>query len=106
MGSELALAPGDGRRLEVRVNGTAPLERVEVVSQGVVVHRFAVEGPDLRAEWVDERRTRPRHDFYYYLRVRQEDGHCAWSSPIWGDLALPAGPGDGGRSLGGPVAWS
>ena len=23
---------------------------------------------------------------YYYLRVLQEDGHMAWSSPIWIDL--------------------
>jgi hypothetical protein len=90
----------------VRIHGTAPLDRAEVVSQGAVVHRFAVDGPDLVAEWVDDRRTRPVHDFYYYLRVRQQDGHCAWSSPIWGDLALPDDPQDAGRSLGGAVAWS
>ena len=23
---------------------------------------------------------------YYYLRIIQEDGHIAWSSPIWIDL--------------------
>ena len=23
---------------------------------------------------------------YYYLRIKQEDGHIAWSSPIWIDL--------------------
>ena len=62
-----------------------------------------LQGPDVLAEWVDERRTRPVHDAYYYLRVRQQDGHCAWSSPIWIDLARPA---DGGYSVGGPVAWS
>jgi hypothetical protein len=106
MGSELRLAPRDERRLGVRVRGTAPLERVEVVSQGAVVHRFVAAGMDLAAEWVDDRRTRPAHDCYYYVRVRQTDGHCAWSSPIWGDLALPEDPADGGRSLGGPVAWS
>jgi hypothetical protein len=106
MGSELSLAPRTERRLSLHVRGTAPLERAEVVSQGTVVHRFAVDGPDLEAYWIDERRTRPTHDFYYYVRVRQVDGHCAWSSPIWGDLALPDDPADGGRSLGGPVAWS
>ena len=22
-------------------------------------------------------------DTYYYIRVKQEDGHLAWASPIW-----------------------
>jgi hypothetical protein len=26
---------------------------------------------------------------YYYLRVIQEDGHMAWSSPIWVDFVQP-----------------
>lgn len=109
MGSELQFAPTDQRHLSVRVHGTAPLDRVEVISQGAIVARLPVDptgSPDLLTEWIDDRRTRPTHDFYYYVRVRQQDGHCAWSSPIWGDLALPDDPTDGGRSLGGPVAWS
>ena len=25
----------------------------------------------------------PNHDSFYYVRVKQKDGHIAWSSPIW-----------------------
>jgi hypothetical protein len=105
MGSELLLGPSEPRRFGVRVHGTAPLERAEIVSHGVTIAHLPVEAdsPDLVAEWADERPGRPVHDVYYYLRVRQADGHCAWASPIWVDLALPE---DGGFSFGGPVAWS
>jgi hypothetical protein len=103
MGSELLLEPRGTRRFTVRVHGTAPLDRVEIVSQGTVIAQLSVDGPDLVTEWVDERPTRPVHDFYYYLRIRQQDGHCAWTSPIWGDLAHPK---DIATAYGGPVAWS
>jgi hypothetical protein len=70
------------RTLRVRVHGTAPLERIVVVRNNEewhVVERpgwdcaFAVDGLDLPARGVD----------WYYVRVMQEDGHMAWSSPIW-----------------------
>jgi hypothetical protein len=62
------------------------LDRVEIVSQGVAVTRLPVDGLDLVTEWCDERRSRPPHDCYYYLRARQADGNCAWASPIWVDV--------------------
>lgn len=103
MGSELQLEPRGERRFTIRVHGTAPLERVEIVSQGVVIAQLPVDGLDLVTNWEDDRPTRPVHDFYYYLRVRQVDGHCAWTSPIWGDLTHPE---DLATDYGGPVAWS
>jgi len=86
MGSEVALAFGAERRFAITVHGTAPLDRVEIVSQGAIIAQLPVSGQDLVAEWWDDRRGRPPHDCYYYLRVRQTDGHCAWVSPIWADL--------------------
>jgi len=109
MGSELQLGPGEERRFALRVHGTAPLERVEIVSHGVTIASLPVDGPDLVTEWVDERRGRPVHDVYYYLRVRQPDGHCAWASPIWVDIALPSQETTdygGYGAYAGPVAWS
>ncbi len=105
MGSELSLGPSDARGFAIHVHGTAALERVEIVSHGVTIAQLPVapNSADLVTEWVDERPGRPIHDAYYYLRVRQQDGHCAWGSPIWVDLSLPA---DGDMSFGGPVAWS
>lgn len=34
---------------------------------------------------------------YYYLRVMQEDGHIAWSSPIWVDLTSRSAPLNAGK---------
>ena len=87
MGSEVPLGFAAERCVSLKIHGTAPLDRVEVVSQDAVIAHLPVDGPDLVADWRDDRRSRPPHDCYYYLRVRQTDGHCAWTSPIWVDLA-------------------
>lgn len=94
MGSELALPPGAPRRFAIRLHGTAPLERVEIISCGAVLASLPVAGgaPDLEAEWTDERPGRPLRDCYYYLRARQADGHCAWTSPHWVDLPATEEP--------------
>jgi hypothetical protein len=74
MGGEL------GARGPVRVTGeaegTAPLERLELVGPDGVIE--SVPGGTERAQIV--------HDVdapYVYLRVKQRDGEMAWSSPIW-----------------------
>lgn len=86
MGREAKLAPGTLRRFGVVVKGTAPLERVEIISQGAKLASIDAKGStDLVTEWTDPRPDAPLDDCYYYLRVRQTDGHCAWSSPIWVD---------------------
>lgn len=88
IGSELKLAWDEGRVMKVRIFGTAPLEKVEVVSAGCVIDEIpVVEGScDLITEWEDKRPGRPLHDVYYYLRIRQTDGNIAWLSPFWIDL--------------------
>ena len=88
MGSELRLQPGAERRLRVRIRGTAPLECVQVIHCGHLLAELpvAADCPDLDAEWLDERPGRPLEDVYYYLRARQHDGECLWTSPFWIDL--------------------
>ena len=88
MGSELRLEPGAERRLRVRIRGTAPLECVQVIHCGHLLAELpvAADSPDLDAEWVDERPGRPLQDVYYYVRARQRDGECLWTSPFWIDL--------------------
>ena len=83
MGSEGTLA-GDAVRFNATLHGTAPIERVEVISNGAVVWRAH---PDTYDFIVDDE-TLPTPDntsAYYYLRLRQHDGHRAWLSPIWLD---------------------
>lgn len=70
------------RMFQVRVEGTAPLADVELIRDGVVVDRMepsriACEGV-LRDPAPDDHRTH-----WYLLRITQQDGHRAWSSPIW-----------------------
>lgn len=84
MGDELEL-PIDGERdFRVLLRGTAPWDRVEIISAGTVLADLTpgVAALDIEASWSDDRPGRPL-GCYYYLRARQVDGHCVWTSPIW-----------------------
>lgn len=81
-------------RLEGRVYGTAPIDRVEVVkgnAAGYTVVRevSAPGGYDYAFSFEDP--SAAAGDFYY-LRVRQQDGGRAWSSPVWLDASILAAP--------------
>jgi len=70
-------------RLHGRVVGTAPLRRTELLrhdDRGYTTAWSASGGGEASFDFVDEN---ARGEAFYYLRVEQEDGHCAWSSPIW-----------------------
>jgi hypothetical protein len=88
MGAEAKLVPTEKRTFKISVRGTAPIERAEIISQGATLAKLDTEGKrDLDIIWNDPRPDAPADDCYYYVRVRQTDGHCAWSSPIWVDCA-------------------
>ena len=66
------------------LHGTAPIERVEIISNGQCVWQdepgswdVEIDGADLPALAGDSA--------YYYLRLKQQDGHRAWLSPVWLD---------------------
>lgn len=67
--------------------GTAPIERVEIISDRETVWSSTPDGRDLRIR--DEPLPAPAsgESAYYYLRLRQTDGHRAWVSPVWLDRA-------------------
>jgi len=81
------------RQISVHVSGTVPIERLEVIRNNAEICTYRGDGTDLRFQWADEqdliRIALPRNlrggglTCYYYVRVIQEDGHIAWSSPIW-----------------------
>jgi len=88
MGDEVQFKRGDKRdpTLRVRVHGTAPLARVDVIKDFQFV--YATESKDASAEftWTD---PDPRPGLsWYYVRVLQTDGQVAWGSPIW--VQMPA----------------
>lgn len=69
-------------KLEGRVMGTAPLRRVELVRgrRGVFDVAWSTSGGREAAFRLTDEDEGER---LYYLRAEQEDGHWAWSSPIW-----------------------
>lgn len=104
MGTEISTAHKHGlmvnRHISGFVAGTTHLKSVEIIRNGKVIKTFETEGYSLDFTYDDmtplEKVAFPSKDkappfVYYYLRVIQDDGHMAWSSPIWVDV-LPAAP--------------
>jgi hypothetical protein len=71
--------------LDVVVLGTSPLDRVEVLRDGEVVHTHRPEkgGEEAKFHWEDAQPKKDGRVSYYYVRVVQKDRQMAWSSPIW-----------------------
>ena len=88
MGSEILQEPGAVRVFRIKVRGTKPLTHVQIGHFGYILMDFDLEADsvDFDVEWADERPGRPLEDAWYYVRIRQADGHCAWLSPFWVDL--------------------
>ncbi len=99
MGKEVSTAEKPGlminRHFSGYVAGTTKLKKIELILNGKVLHTWTPSHYFLEFTYDDmtplEKIALPAKDkkapfAYYYLRVMQEDGHMAWSSPIWVDL--------------------
>ena len=77
------------QQLVIEVVASAPLERVDVIRSG---HTVTLPGDEMLQ--FEHTREIPRlmPGEYHYVRVVQQDGGAAWSSPIYVDPpeALPA----------------
>jgi len=83
------------RYIRGSVIGTSKLSRVEILRNGSVIKTFSPDKDDVEFE-LDETTPLDKHVLrssvdgcmfvYYYMRAVQEDGHMAWSSPIWIEL--------------------
>ncbi len=102
MGKELNSGEKPGlivnRHLSGYVAGTTTLASVEVIRNGKVIHSFECNGYTLDFTYDDmtpldkvalDAKDKKPPFVYYYIRVTQEDGHMAWSSPIWVDFVKP-----------------
>ena len=106
MGKEISTADKPGlainRHLSGYVAGTCKLEKIEIIRNGKVIKTFQPNDYFLEFTYDDmtplekvviDAKDKKTPFAYYYLRVIQEDGHMAWSSPIWVDYiplsALP-----------------
>jgi len=84
MGSEIVLSAKDEpRHIEVEVHGTADIEEICVVRNGEMFGGTAPGALDAHLILVDEDPIPDGLAYWYYLRVKQEDGEMAWSSPVW-----------------------
>jgi hypothetical protein len=72
-------------KLEIKVAGTKPLAKVEVVKDSDVLETFKPGKRDYNGTWTDPKPGKGVH--YYYIRVQQEDGELAWGSPMYIDYA-------------------
>jgi len=85
MGSEGKIKSGDPVYFSASLHGTAPIEQVEIISNGEVIWHKNPGAWDitLTDEVLSDKATASA---YYYLRLRQEDGNRAWLSPVWLDV--------------------
>ena len=92
MGQELVMdSDRSCRRLQIDAAGTAPLREIAVIRNGRAVYVRREKEEQAAFEWIDREEFAGialagydgRPFVYYYIRILQEDGEMAWSSPIW-----------------------
>ena len=90
-GAEGVLAEGEREvHFSASLHGTAPIERVEIISGGRCVWRDAPGAWDVEIDGASLPAPEGTGSCYY-LRLRQQDGHRAWLSPVWLDREDGAG---------------
>ena len=79
MGSEYRTPPAP--TLSVIAVGTAPITQVEIKKNGRVIFSTRPNATNVSLKWRDD--AFEPGGVYYYVRVVQEGGEEAVSSPIW-----------------------
>lgn len=69
------------RDISGEVIGTDVIQEIVIIKNGVNLHTIQGKGVKNTIHYLDK--TVLKEGDYYYLRVIQEDGEMAWSSPIW-----------------------
>lgn len=105
MGSEIDTKNRPGLEFNRHITGyaigTQPLSEAVLIRNGKVLRSFELKDDRLEFELDDmdllgQIALEPKEGqppfAYYYLRVVQQDGHIAWSSPIWVDLTSRSAP--------------
>ncbi|MDA2923620.1 hypothetical protein MYX65_03010 [Acidobacteria bacterium AH-259-L09] len=69
-------------RLWVKVIGTRPIDKISIIKNNGYVYSMTPTGAEAEFTW--QELNQPAGTLaYYYVRMEQEDGQLAWSSPIW-----------------------
>jgi hypothetical protein len=67
--------------IAVKARGTAPVSRVEIIRDSEIVYTAEPKSASISFQYLDKADLSTRH--YYYVRLMQEDGQIAWSSPFF-----------------------
>ena len=68
-------------RLKVNVLGTAPIRQIDIIKNQEFLYTRQKLPQDFDFAYEDA--TKQSGEDFYYVRVEQNDGNVAWSSPIW-----------------------
>ena len=74
----------DVRDISGEVIGTDLIREIVIIKNGLNLHTIKGKGIKNSIHYLDK--TVLKDGDYYYLRIVQEDGEMAWSSPIWCEL--------------------
>jgi hypothetical protein len=85
MGDEFTVK--DPPELDLTAIGTSAITRVDIIrqignSQPIYVFNVSPKQGEVKFHWTDES-ARPGQVHMYYVRIAQDDGKLAWSSPMW-----------------------
>jgi len=78
MGSETCIEKDP--EISIFASGSDELSIVEIIKNGEVKHQSSAQGHEASIEFVDSSFSK---DSWYYVKIVQNDGETAWSSPIW-----------------------
>jgi hypothetical protein len=79
MGDEIRA--GAAPRFSVRVTGTGAIQQIDLIKTGKFIYAARPGSSQASFEFTD--RNFLPEKAWYYVRVLQQDGQLAWSSPIW-----------------------
>ncbi|MBS1828952.1 MAG: hypothetical protein JST93_26855 [Acidobacteria bacterium] len=79
MGEEFTLASPE--RIQVKARGTKPVSKVFVLKDSKEIYSAAPGKQDVDFTFADREPSKGFH--HYYVRLEQEDGKVAWSSPFF-----------------------
>jgi hypothetical protein len=79
MGDEFRLSQAEPIRIKAR--GARPIARVVVIKDNKIVYSTEPKQQEVELQFADKESVTGRH--FYYVRVEQDDGLLAWSSPFF-----------------------
>jgi len=79
MGDEFAL--DQAQPVRVKARGTRAVAKVDIIKDNKVVYSTSPAKQDVQFEFTDTGEVKGRH--FYYVRLQQDDGMVAWSSPFF-----------------------